>query len=153
MSTGDLGYVSLNSFWYWISPFFSALSSFIEQKKKQKTKKQMCVCARMLSCIWFFATPWIVAHQAPLSMEFSRQEYWNGLLFSPPENFPDPGIETASALTGRFSTTVLAGKPKENWCLNLIFLLVVRSSNITGASEILFLLLWNASSGLWQGHT
>ena len=89
----------------------------------------------MLSCIWFFATSWIVARQAPLSMEFSRQEYWSGLPFSPPENFPDPGIETVSALTGRFSTTVLAGKPKENWCLNLIFLLVVRSSDITCTIE------------------
>ena len=152
MSTGNLGYVSLNSLWYWISPFFSALSSLIEQTKQNKTK-QVCVCVRMLSCIWFFATPWIVAHKDPLSMEFSGQEYWNGLLFSPPENFPDPGIETASALTGRFSTTVLAGKPKENWCLNLIFLLVVRSSNITCAIETLLLLLWIASSGLWQGHT
>ena len=38
-------------------------------------------------------TPWIVAHQAPLSMEFSRQEYWSGLPFSSPRDLPDPGIE------------------------------------------------------------
>ena len=43
-----------------------------------------------------FATPWTVAHQAPLSMEFSRQEYWNGLLFPTPGDLPDPGIEPAS---------------------------------------------------------
>ena len=43
-----------------------------------------------------FATPWTVAHQAPLSMGFSRQEYWSGLPFPPPGDLPDPGI-TASA--------------------------------------------------------
>ena len=40
-----------------------------------------------------FVTPWTVAHQAPLSMEFPRQEYWNGLLFPSPGDRPDPGIE------------------------------------------------------------
>ena len=39
------------------------------------------------------ATPWTVAHQAPLSMWFSRQEYWSGLLCPPPRDLPDPGIE------------------------------------------------------------
>ena len=43
-----------------------------------------------------FETPWTVAHQAPLSMEFSRQEYWSGLPFPSPGNLSDPGIETVS---------------------------------------------------------
>ena len=43
-----------------------------------------------------FATPWTVAHQAPLSMEFSRQEYWNGLSFPFPGDLPDPGIKYRS---------------------------------------------------------
>ena len=43
-----------------------------------------------------FMTPWIVAHQAPLSMEFSRQECWSGLPFPSPEDHPDPGTEPAS---------------------------------------------------------
>ena len=43
------------------------------------------------------ATPWTVAHQAPLSMEFSRQEYWSGLLFPSPGDLPDPGIKPRSA--------------------------------------------------------
>ena len=43
-----------------------------------------------------FATQWTIAHQAPLSMGFSRQEYWRGLPFSPPGDLPDPGIETMS---------------------------------------------------------
>ena len=40
-----------------------------------------------------FVTPWTVVHQAPLSMEFSRQEYWSGLPFPSPRGLPDPGIE------------------------------------------------------------
>ena len=43
-----------------------------------------------------FAAPWTVAHQAPLSMEFSRQEYWSGLPFPPPEHLPNPGTEPRS---------------------------------------------------------
>ena len=42
------------------------------------------------------STPWTVDSQAPLSMEFSRQEYWNGLPFPPPGNLPNPGIEPRS---------------------------------------------------------
>ena len=42
------------------------------------------------------ATSWTVAHEAPLSMGFPRQEYWSGLPFPPPEDFPDPGIEPRS---------------------------------------------------------
>ena len=45
--------------------------------------------------------PWTVARQAPLSMGFSRQEYWSGLLFPPPGDLPDPGIEPKyTALAG-----------------------------------------------------
>ena len=43
-----------------------------------------------------FATPWIVAHQAPRSMGYSRHEYWSGLLFPSPGDLPDPGIEPRS---------------------------------------------------------
>ena len=42
------------------------------------------------------ATPWTTARQAPLSNDFSRQEYWNGLPCPPPEDLPDPGIEPRS---------------------------------------------------------
>ena len=58
------------------------------------------------SRVRLFVTLWTVAHWAPLSMEFSRQEYWRGLPFPSPEDLPDPGIKPASsespALTGRF---------------------------------------------------
>ena len=63
----------------------------------------------MLSHIQLFVTPWTVAHQALLSMEFSRQEYWSGLPFSSPRDLPDPGIKLASlgflAWAGRFFTS------------------------------------------------
>ena len=47
-----------------------------------------------LSSVQFFGTPQIAAHQAPLSMEFHRQEYWSGLPFPCPGDLPDPGTET-----------------------------------------------------------
>ena len=59
-----------------------------------------------------FVTLWTVAHRAPLSREFSRQEYWSGLPFSSPGDLPDPGIKPKSpALAGRFFTTEPLGKP------------------------------------------
>ena len=71
----------------------------------------------VLSCFSranLFVTPWSVAHQAPLSMGFPRQEYWNWLPFPPPWDLPNPEIEPASpmslALAGRFITTASPGK-------------------------------------------
>ena len=66
----------------------------------------------MLSCfslVQLFVTLWTIALQAPLSMGFSRQEYWSGLPFPSPGNLPDPGIKPAflmsPALESRFFTT------------------------------------------------
>ena len=60
----------------------------------------------MLSHVRLFATLWMVARQVPLSMEFSRQEYWSGLPFPTPGDLPNPGIEPMSpespALAGGF---------------------------------------------------
>ena len=62
----------------------------------------------------FFVTPWTVACQAPLSMGFSRQEYWSGLPCPTPGDLPDPGIKPVSlaspALAGGFFTTEPPGK-------------------------------------------
>ena len=52
--------------------------------------------SEVISRVRLFATPWTVAHQAPLSMEFSRQEYWSGLPFPSPGDLPDPRIEPRS---------------------------------------------------------
>ena len=61
------------------------------------------------SCIKLFVTVWTVACQVPLSMGFSRQGYWSGLLCLPPADLPDPGIKPMSlispALAGGFFTT------------------------------------------------
>ena len=74
----------------------------------------MCVLSRF----WFFATPWTVAHQAPLSMGLSQQEYWSGLPFPTPGDLPNPGIEPVSSmapvLAGRSFTNEPPGKPLIN---------------------------------------
>ena len=58
--------------------------------------------------------PWTVAHQAPPSMGFSRQEYWSGLPFPSPGDFPDPGIEPRSpTLQADTLTSAPPGKPKD----------------------------------------
>ena len=59
------------------------------ERKKEKEEKS-------LSRVRLFATPWTVAHQAPPSMGFSRQEYWSGLPFPSPGDLPNPGIKPRS---------------------------------------------------------
>ena len=67
------------------------------------------------SHVQLFANLWTVACQAPLSIGFPRQEYWNGLLFPPLRDLPKPGIEPASpamaTLAGGFFTIEPLGKP------------------------------------------
>ena len=68
----------------------------------------LCVCAQVLS----LATPWTIAHQAPLSMEFYRQEYWSGLAFPSPGDLPNPRIQPTSlvslALAVQFSHSIMS---------------------------------------------
>ena len=63
----------------------------------------------MCSVVSDSVTPWVAVFQAPLSMGFSRQEYWNGLPFPSPVDLPNPGMEPAfsmsPALAGEFFTT------------------------------------------------
>ena len=66
-----------------------------------------------LSRVCVFATAWTVALQAPLTMGFSRQEYWSGLPYSSPGDLPGPGIEPESpALASQFFTTAPFMKPQ-----------------------------------------
>ena len=66
----------------------------------------------MLSCVQLFKTPRTVIRQAPLSVGFSRQEYWSGLPFPIPGDLPNPGIKlTSLSLAGGFITTEPPGKP------------------------------------------
>ena len=78
----------------------------------------------MLSHVLLFVTLWTVAHKAPLSMGFPRQEYWTGLLFPSPGALPEPGMEPMSpALAGGFFITAPPGKPLHifNYVYMLIF--------------------------------
>ena len=69
---------------------------------------------KSLSHVWLFATPWTVAHQAPLSMGFSRQEYWSGLPLPSPGDLPPPGIEPESpALQADALLSEPPGKPTD----------------------------------------
>ena len=63
------------------------------------------MCVKLLSRVRLFAAQWTVARQAPLSLGFSRQEYWSGLPFPSPGDLPDPGIKPESpALASGFFT-------------------------------------------------
>ena len=67
------------------------------------------------SYLTLFLASWPATHQIPLSMEFSRQEYWSGLSFPSPGDLPDPGMEPTTpmsrSLAGEFFTTASPGKP------------------------------------------
>ena len=88
------------------------------------------------------AIPWTVAHQAPLSIGFSRQEYWYGLPFPSPGDLPDPWIESVSLtfpeLAGGFFTTKSPGKPLNN-----------STSNLNPKSRDLSSFSWTTSTVFW----
>ena len=71
--------------------------------------KQLLVLSHF-SHVQLFVTPWSIAHQVPLSMEFSRQENWSGLPFPPPGHLPHPGIEPGSPA---LQTDSLPSEPPE----------------------------------------
>ena len=77
--------------------------SYRAEKKHQVVGNDLIyeMCACVLNHVQLFATLWTVAYQATLSMRFSRQEYWSGLLCPPPGDLSDPGIQPASLKIGR----------------------------------------------------
>ena len=86
------------------SPLLVYLSRFPTKIPSAFEFSDICVC--VLSCfsrVWLIVTLWTVARQAPLSVGFSRQEYWSGLPCPPPRDLPDPGMEPMShaSCTGR----------------------------------------------------
>ena len=87
------------------------------------------VKGKLLSRVQLLATPWTVAHQAPLSMWFSRQEYWSGLPFPIWGYFPDPGIETWRLLH-RKRTTISLDRDLEIEMTNSRFKAFSKSSKI-----------------------
>ena len=99
--------------------------------------------AKSLSRVRFFVTPWTIAHQAPPSMEFSRQEYWSELPFPSPGDLPDPGIEPArvSCIAGRHYTVWAS---QEYWSCHF---LSRSSSQYRSQSSVCYVYLhWQAGS-------
>ena len=68
----------------------------LQVPRAARASRHLCSVLSLFSHVQFFVTPWTVALQAPLSMGFSRQEYWSGLPFPPPGDLPDPGIKPES---------------------------------------------------------
>ena len=97
-----------------LSPFIYTIRVTLGNSLKTcpflRVRSNMCTCMlNCFNCLWLSVTPWTVARQAPLSMGFSRQEYWNGFPCPPPGDLPDLGIEpvslTSPALGGGLFTT------------------------------------------------
>ena len=87
--------------------------SISKQLKELKFSLKVKVKVKSLSRVRLFTAPWTVAHQAPLSMGFSRQEYWSGWPFPFPGDLPNPGIEPGSLTSqGDALTPELPGKLK-----------------------------------------
>ena len=80
----------------------SKLQEIVEDRGAQHaavqevTKTLTWLEVKSLSCVRLLATSWTIAYQAPLSVGFSRREYWSGLPFPSPGDLPDPGIESGS---------------------------------------------------------
>ena len=111
------------------------ISLFLQDSTLDRVIACVRACVRAQLCLTLYDAM-TVAHQAPLFIECSRQEYWSGLPFPTPRDLPDPGIELASlafpALVGWFFTAAPPGKP-------LI--------GLTKSHFSLFLILGNVSTG------
>ena len=95
-----------NAFLKWILPIYNSNNHILDKLAWLwycHYTKLKCICCvrkwkkvKSLSRVRLFVTPWTVAYQDPLSMGFSRQEYWRGLPFPSPGDLPDPGVEPRS---------------------------------------------------------
>ena len=93
-----------------IGNMFRFCCVYLQGRWTTRDSVQLHTCVLSHFChVWLCATLWTIACQAPLSMGFSRQEYWSGLPWPPPADLPNPGIKPASlaspALAGKFFTT------------------------------------------------
>ena len=101
-----------------LSTNYQILLPYLSRRISFSSPLSLRVCMRSrFSTVWLFATLWTVAHQPPLSIGFSRQEYWSELPFPSPGDLPKLGVELASpvspALAGGFFTTEQTGKPQK----------------------------------------
>ena len=124
---GDDAYIKVTLFysciwlvvWLGIDFFlkFSKTSFFILKNCIFIIQETSIFPVQSLNCVWLLTSPGTVAHQAPLSIEFSKQEYWSGFPFPSPGDLADPEMVSASsALAGRFFTPELPGSPSTSWC-------------------------------------
>ena len=94
----------------------------------------MLCCAKSLNCVQLFVTLWTVSCQAPQSVGFPRQEYWNGLPFPSPGDLPDPGIRleslTSPVLVGGFFTTSATWEAPVNYISSVQFSCSVVSNSL-----------------------
>ena len=104
------------------------LSHFFQQPVRRSCCVCVCVCVRtrVLNHVWLCVIPWPTACQAPLSTKFSRQEYWSGLSFPSPGDYPNSEIKPVSlmspALACIFFTTVPPGKPHKCYEVHIRFI-------------------------------
>ena len=96
---------AINRTAYWTKDWFKIVQQVVYCHSAYLTSMQRECMLSSFRSVWLFASLWTKAHQTPLFMEFSRQEYWSWLPCPPPGNLPKPGIE----LTSRMSS-VLVGK-------------------------------------------
>ena len=99
----QLGWTFRKQLLLWeVTTLLDILSSLNKRKcessvlSKYVVTNEPCMHAHSPNRVWLFVTPGTVACQAPLSMGFSRQEYWSRLPFPPPRDLPNPGIEPGS---------------------------------------------------------
>ena len=131
------------------------------------------VKVKSLSRVWIFVTPWTVAHQAPPSMEFSRQEYWSGLPFPSPGDLPNTGMEPRSPALQADALPVWATRepylkinwdnilkifapgPRikevfDKWKLSLLLLIIINYINELHVHGLSRFTCWN-SNPQWDG--
>ena len=101
------------SFQIVLSPLLSPLSWHMWPENKNESSERKC---QSLSHVQLFAAPWTVAYQTPLSMEFSRQYYWNGLPFPSLEDLPDPDPGISPLISFQFVEEVKIQIP---WSLHI----------------------------------
>ena len=137
----------------WITVILNGLPPIFQNNVKHHRHdhlSQLSISSRcvrqLLSCVRLFTTAWLVAHQAPLSMKSSRQEYWSGLSFPSPRDLPNPGSEPRSPA---LQVNSLLSEPPGKYC-HLFNPLLLLSRQVFGvASTISPPCPFSGQSGIW----
>ena len=114
-----------NTLYFYLFYLLSPFSLVQDPSCHQYLTVHITFCACVLSCfshVWLFATLWTIACQSPLSMAFSRQKYWNGLLCLPPGDLTNPGIEFVSLSLLHWQVGSLPPVPPPKWLVVTQFL-------------------------------